>query len=544
MIRAFNGKLFRQHPKLSTALLWSITLLASIFLVINAVRTMQAAEARLHDQAVTLAHLIAERSKNDFLLADMVLRDMLDDLTWDDFNGPIANTPRRAEIRERMQKHRSRMRGIASFTIIGADGIRRLGVVNKDGTDLSWRTYFQQVKMGKSVYISGFEKGLASGKAGIHIARRFQNESGEFGGAIVLNLAADDVFFRFYNTLELGGGSSTALRDASNILIQYPADPPMLSADRRSANLVDALTPLLRAGAEKGVIEQHRSASGAASITAFERLPDTNFWATVSLPRGAGISDATVLTVASGIAILALIIAAFGSTAAIQAADERRQLIAGLNSAAEAERRLLSSELHDVVNAMLIGIRLDLRSIRTHMNSAPASPLQELMSQSIASLENHVKDVYDTCRSIVMRLRPEVLDVLGLEQALAEVVRGFNSLDHGCHVEYVSQGCTSHVPSDIAISVYRIVQESLSNVMKHADAKNATVTLLVDERRLQLRVEDDGVGLPPSKKVTTFGIVGMRERVASHGGAFELRCNRNGFQAPGCAVIVEIPLPI
>ena len=138
-----------------------------------------------------------------------------------------------------------------------------------------------------------------------------------------------------------------------------------------------------------------------------------------------------------------------------------------------------------------------------------------------------------------LRLRPEVLDMLGLHGAVEEMVRHYDSTS-GCRFDLHSEGDFARLPNELAISAYRIVQEALSNVMKHSGARSAHVSLLLDEAKgkLRIRVVDDGHGFDVASASEGIGIIGMRERVYALQGVFEVR------SAPGDGTDVAISLPL
>jgi two-component system sensor histidine kinase UhpB len=135
------------------------------------------------------------------------------------------------------------------------------------------------------------------------------------------------------------------------------------------------------------------------------------------------------------------------------------------------------------------------------------------------------------------RLRPESLDKLGLKAALEDLVETWQQRYMGtiCKVQ-IAEGLND-LPEHVAIAAYRIVQECLTNVARHADATTVTVTVWQHDARLTLVVEDDGSGFEMGK-ADGLGLVGMRERAEGLGGDFELK------SAPdkGTCIMVRIPL--
>jgi hypothetical protein len=136
--------------------IWTATIAVAVLLLYLGTDAVNHAQVRLKDQAEAYAHLIAAHDRFGFTLADVILKDLQDYVTTDDLNGPL--TPqRKQQLFTYLSQHRTRLPGIASFTLIGADGIRRVGVVGQDGTNLSDRGYFIELRNGKDFYISGVQ---------------------------------------------------------------------------------------------------------------------------------------------------------------------------------------------------------------------------------------------------------------------------------------------------------------------------------------------------------------------------------------------------
>jgi two-component system sensor histidine kinase UhpB len=122
---------------------------------------------------------------------------------------------------------------------------------------------------------------------------------------------------------------------------------------------------------------------------------------------------------------------------------------------------------------------------------------------------------------MIKRLRPEVLDMLGLAGAIAEAVRLFNESGSNCKLEFKLESPEPpSLPQKIAITAYRVVQESLNNIVKHAQATAAMVKLRYDigGENIAIQVSDNGCGFEPAERGGGFGLLGMRERVNSVGG--------------------------
>ena len=224
---------------------------------------------------------------------------------------------------------------------------------------------------------------------------------------------------------------------------------------------------------------------------------------------------------------------------AVRADADKRKLIQKVNSIIEDERKSIAVEIHDELNASLIAARLEAQAIGALAAKAPQGPEVDEIKRKSEAITKLALDLYANGRRLVRRLRPEVLDMLGLHGAVEEMVRHYDSTS-GCRFDLHSEGDFARLPNELAISAYRIVQEALSNVMKHSGARSAHVSLLLDEAKgqLRIRVVDDGPGFDVASASEGIGIIGMRERVYALQGVFEVR------SAPGDGTDVAISLPL
>jgi two-component system sensor histidine kinase UhpB len=211
---------------------------------------------------------------------------------------------------------------------------------------------------------------------------------------------------------------------------------------------------------------------------------------------------------------------------------QNRQLAQQLIRVQEGERRSLARELHDELGQCLTGILADATAI---LNSAKAGkPAPRASAEAIVDVTRHIMDLV---RSMLRRLHAETLETLGLEEALQELTKTWRQRNP-------ETGCTLHIgggladiDEQIAITVYRIVQEALTNVARHAGARHVEVRVHRGAA-LTVEVEDDGVGMKPQAPPSGFGLAGMRERVESLGGTLEFA--RRGVR--GMTLCVELPL--
>ncbi len=205
---------------------------------------------------------------------------------------------------------------------------------------------------------------------------------------------------------------------------------------------------------------------------------------------------------------------------ALKSDAEKRKLIQKVNAIIEDERKSIAIEIHDELNASLIAARLDAQRILHLATKTEATPVFDEIQEKACSIIQRTLTLYANGRNLVSRLRPEVLDMLGLHGAVEEMLQHYNKNQSACHFSFQSVGDFSRLESALSISAYRIIQEALSNVVKHASASKAWVslTLMAEENKLLLEIGDNGRGFHPTLNSSGIGITGMRERVYAFGG--------------------------
>jgi signal transduction histidine kinase len=197
--------------------------------------------------------------------------------------------------------------------------------------------------------------------------------------------------------------------------------------------------------------------------------------------------------------------------------------------AQELERRRLARELHDETGQALTSILLGLKPLEEALekeeNRAAAAELRGLV---VATLQD--------VRRLAVELRPKVLDDFGLVAALERLTESFTE-QTGIAVDFESRAGEERVPAEVETAIYRIVQESLTNVVKHAHARRVSIILTRRARALTAVVEDDGGGFDLAAARDGFGLEGMRERVALLDGRLELETS-----SAGTTLVAEVPL--
>lgn len=191
-----------------------------------------------------------------------------------------------------------------------------------------------------------------------------------------------------------------------------------------------------------------------------------------------------------------------------------RELAQGLIALQESERRALARELHDEIGQCCTALRLETAVLRrcAGTDAAGQRAAAERADAAAASIHQLV-------RSLLGRLRPLHLEALGLFPALQELCEGWE-LRSGVACVFLPEGEAEAFDDAVAITVYRVAQEALTNVMRHAGASTVRVRLGRSGRReLRLAVEDDGVGLRADRPSRGLGLLGAAERAAALGGS-------------------------
>jgi signal transduction histidine kinase len=206
-----------------------------------------------------------------------------------------------------------------------------------------------------------------------------------------------------------------------------------------------------------------------------------------------------------------------------QAEASRSRLLRRLVGSQEDERRRLARELHDNLGQRLTALRLILETLDDDRRGGGTQ--REGAASALEMLARIDQDV----DFIAWELRPAALDELGLARVLGTYVREWSNHTGVPAAFHARPASLERLPSEIEASVYRIAQEALNNVGKHARARSVNVLLELCADHLTLVVEDDGVGVQPAAKgATMIGLTGMRERALAVGGTLELEPTPGG----------------
>jgi signal transduction histidine kinase len=233
-----------------------------------------------------------------------------------------------------------------------------------------------------------------------------------------------------------------------------------------------------------------------------------------------------------------LLVYAIDITAHKQAEEQIHMLSRQLIKAQEKERQRLSSDLHDSIGQELSSLKIGLDTLLDHHLDAPPP-----MVDRISWLSEMLQATIESLRNLAYDLRPAVLDQLGLVQTLQDYCDDY-STRHGMQTEFFTGGMDDlDLDFDTSIALYRLVQESLNNVRKHAEASRVVIRLVASFPSIILRIEDNGKGFDVFDRMSTardehcLGLLGMQERVALLAGTMKIESH----PGQGTRIRIEIP---
>jgi signal transduction histidine kinase len=220
----------------------------------------------------------------------------------------------------------------------------------------------------------------------------------------------------------------------------------------------------------------------------------------------------------------------------IQNRRDLERLSARLVSAQEEERRVIARELHDEVGQALTAIKMELGVAQRGV------PVDSREAGSLAEARTIAESALQNVRDMSQLLHPSMLDDFGLPETVQTYLRGFSKRS-GVRAQITTERMDERLPADVEVGLYRIVQEALTNVLKHANASTCTVRLVRRDDHVHLTIEDDGRGIEGVVDSSVaarrgLGIIGMRERAASLAGTFSIRNRAEG----GTHISVRLPL--
>lgn len=242
---------------------------------------------------------------------------------------------------------------------------------------------------------------------------------------------------------------------------------------------------------------------------------------------------------ASRVRELALIADRFNAlgTALNAARDDNARLHRQLISVQDDERRQIAADLHDELGPCLFGLRANVESVERLVGRVGPELAGRIVDRT-STMAEILDRVQGLNRKLLRKIRPMAMDHVPLAAVLADLVEDFRRHSPGRRLELAADGLAERYGDSIDITVYRCVQEALTNALRHGEATTVSVNLRAgaDDGRLHLAIEDDGVGMPP-EAAPGYGLIGIEERLKVLGGAWRLI----PAQSRGTRLEIEIP---
>lgn len=214
-----------------------------------------------------------------------------------------------------------------------------------------------------------------------------------------------------------------------------------------------------------------------------------------------------------------------------------RQLYSEQFSVLEGERKRIAHELHDEMGPTLSATLINLQLFKNLDGD------DEALAAKVDETERLLTGIIEKVRELAYGLRPPMLEHLGLAESLEWMIATYFS-GGSLVVDYRHRARERPLDPDLALAIYRIAQEALTNVVKHADATRVLVRLAVSGARLRLRIEDDGRGFEasshPTERRAGLGLASMRERVEHLHGEMHLKSS----PGRGCRLLVSCPIEV
>ncbi len=219
---------------------------------------------------------------------------------------------------------------------------------------------------------------------------------------------------------------------------------------------------------------------------------------------------------------------------------ERSELLAKqIISAQEGERKRIAGELHDETSQILATLSIGLEKLKLDMPES--APNCAKCRSDVYRLKGLTDKALIELHRLTFNLRPSLLDDMGLKPAVSSLLR--EQLEKaGIQVEFDWKGEETRIPEESEISIFRIIQEAVTNIIKYAHASEVTLTITQTPDQIDLNLRDNGIGFNPSNvkldPMTRFGIYGMKERILLLNGKFNLQSE------PGKGTLITASIPI
>jgi signal transduction histidine kinase len=395
----------------------------------------------------------------------------------------------------------------------------------------------------QDVFISKPRLGVVTGSPTIYLSRRMNKADGSFGGYTVVGMDAQ-YFSRFYDQIDLGPDSVVVLLGRDGVIRARRSDtsssekavgrdmhgaalfgvhlPHAEHGKYRATSPIDGIKRLYSYLTIKGYpLVTLVGTSEAATLARFEERKKTYLWA-------AGVASVVIFAFAA----LVLLQTSRGArvTEELHTSEEKlldytarmRALSGRIVALQEEERLAVARELHDEIGQGLTAVKIYLQAAELTCEGCERTLSTESLHEALLT----VAKILEQVRGLSLNLRPMQLDDLGLTVALSSLVAR-DAATAGWIAHFDEDLSAERLDSNIELACYRVAQEALTNVMRHAGASEVWITLRRSDQALLLTVRDNGRGfdLASARSVTGtphLGLLGMEERVKNMAGQFEI----------------------
>lgn len=213
-----------------------------------------------------------------------------------------------------------------------------------------------------------------------------------------------------------------------------------------------------------------------------------------------------------------------------KSAQNNHRLTQQIINLQEDERKSLARDIHDEIGQYLTAIHVDASAIMNAKRMSTAKNSAKEISSVTQQMMLMVQD-------LLQRLRPRIIDELGVGLAIGELVHHWRQKNRKVMINCAVSKDVGLIDESAAITAYRVMQESLTNITKHANANNVNVEVVQDKEKIYIKIEDDGVGFDKSKMSDGYGLVGMKERIEGLLGEMKIE------SSPGLGTKIDVVLP-
>lgn len=219
--------------------------------------------------------------------------------------------------------------------------------------------------------------------------------------------------------------------------------------------------------------------------------------------------------------------------------EDLKRFASHIQTVREDERVLLARDIHDDLGQILIAMKIDLGLLKNQAIKMVTLDDSEDLTNKFENLKEMLNRTLLSARRIMTELRPEVLDMIGFSEALNQHLKSFSER-YSIKTNFENKAQEIKINSQQSVALYRIAQESLNNIAKHAKATNVFILIAIDNKKLVFEIKDDGIGFDVNEKkhFDSFGLLGIKERVLLLEGDLKIT------STPGQGTQIQVKIPL